>query len=73
MGKDWEDRQIQKLMAKQEERIAKIKRQVVKEVNVAALRSDEASADHRRPEPMASDETQVKKNEDPLQFPPEEG
>jgi hypothetical protein len=73
MGKDWENRQIEKLKVKQEERIAKIKRQVVKEVNVAALRSDEASADRRRPEPMASDETQVKKNEDPLQFPPEEG
>jgi 2TM domain-containing protein len=72
MGKEWENRQLEKLMVKQEERIAKIKKQVVKQVNVAALETDEASADRRRPEPMPSDETQVKKNEDPLQFPPEE-
>jgi amino acid permease len=50
MGKEWEDRQIEKLKLKQEERIAEIKKQVVKEVSVA----------------------KVKKNEDPLQFPPEE-
>jgi len=62
MGKEWEDRQIEKLKVKQEERIAKIKKQVDKEVMV----------DRRRPEPMASDETRIKKNEDPLQFPPEE-
>jgi len=73
MGKEWENRQIEKLKAKQEERIAEIKKQVVKEVTVADHVSHEASADRLRPEPMRSDEAQVKKNEDPLQFPPEEG
>ncbi|TDI75581.1 MAG: 2TM domain-containing protein [Bacteroidetes bacterium] len=73
MGKEWEDRQIEKLKAKQEERIAEIKKQVVKEVTVADHVSHEASADRLRPEPMGSDEAQVKKNEDPLQFPAEEG
>jgi len=62
MGKDWENRQIEKLKTKQEERIAEIKKQVVKEVRVADRLSHEATA-----------EAQVKKNEDPLQFPPEEG
>ena len=62
MGKEWENRQIEKLKAKQEERIAEIKKQVVKEVTVADRVSHEASA-----------EAHVKKNEDPIQFPPEEG
>jgi len=62
MGKEWENRQIEKLKAKQEERIAEIKKQVVKEVTVADRVSHEATA-----------EAQVKKNEDPIQFPPEEG
>ena len=62
MGKEWENRQIEKLRAKQEERIAEIKKQVVKEVTVADRSSHESSA-----------EVQVKKNEDPIQFPPEEG
>jgi len=61
MGKEWENRQIEKLKAKQEERIAEIKKQVVKEVTVADRVSHEASA-----------EAQVKKNEDLLQFPPPE-
>lgn len=61
MGKEWEDQQIEKLKAKQEKRIAEIQKQVVKEVPEATHVSDEASED-----------AQVKKNEAPLQFPPEE-
>lgn len=41
MGKEWEDRQIEKLKAKQEEHIVELKKQVVQEVTEAEVKKNE--------------------------------
>ncbi|NND63900.1 MAG: 2TM domain-containing protein [Flavobacteriaceae bacterium] len=41
MGKDWEDRQLEKLKAKQEARIAELKKQATKEATVEEIKKNE--------------------------------
>jgi hypothetical protein len=66
MGKEWEDRQMEKLKAKQEKRIAELQKQAVKETTVAAIKEERVST----PEPLEEDPS--KKNDPPHQLPPEE-
>ncbi len=42
MGKDWEDRQLEKLKAQQEARIAELKKQAIQEVTVAEVKKNES-------------------------------
>ena len=64
MGKEWESRQLEKLKAQQEKRIAELQKQAVKEVTVAAVKES-------RNETENTSEEAVKKNDTP-QLPPEE-
>lgn len=64
MGKEWEDRQMEKLKARQEERIAELKKEAIKEATVTEIKS-------QRSIETTADES-LKKNDDPHQFPPEE-
>ena len=60
MGKEWEDRQIEKLKAKQEARIAELEKEVRKEVITSARISHDASAE---------EQVKKKKENDPPQSP----
>ena len=64
MGKEWESRQLEKLKAQQEKRIAELQKQAVKEVTVKAVKE-------ARDETTTTSEETVKKNDTP-QLPPEE-
>jgi len=66
MGKEWEDRQMEKLKAQQEKRIAELKKEAIKETTITAINED------RDTTPESEQEDTVKKNELPHQLPPEE-
>jgi len=69
MGKEWEDRQLEKLKGKQEARIAELKKQAMQEVTVAEVKTaKETNALNQN-----NDETlNLKKKEYPNLLPPEE-
>ncbi|MEM7086277.1 MAG: 2TM domain-containing protein [Bacteroidota bacterium] len=66
MGKEWEHRQMEKLKARQEKRIAELEQQVIKETPSTTVKKDQADTND------SPEETPLKKNEPPHQFPPEE-
>ena len=67
MGKEWEDQQLEKLKAKQQERIAELKKQAIQEVTVAEVKKAKEN------DAIATSQSSelVKKN-NPNELPPEQ-
>lgn len=59
MGAAWEDKQLEQLKAKQEERIAKLEKEVIRDITIQKVKVLKAT------------ETQTNKNENPNQLPPD--
>ena len=66
MGKEWEDRQMEKLKARQEQRISELKKQAAKETTVSTIKEDRVVMTD------SSEENPIKKNDSPHQLPSEE-
>lgn len=73
MGKEWEDRQLEKLKTLQEQRVAELKKQAMQEVTV---KENKIAKEQDALKNMTRDEapkiSEVKKNT-PNQLPPEQG
>ena len=67
MGKEWENKQLEKLKKQQETRIAQLKKQAIQEVTVDAVISSRKTETLHAP----TDNLQVKKN-NPNELPPEQ-
>lgn len=68
MGKEWENQQLERLKAKQEVRIAELKKQALQEV---AVKENKIAKEQEALHQFSTPETEVKKN-NPNKLPPEQ-